>query len=207
MQKQKACKKALRLRSTYGKAFYNLGIICYEIDKKTESYECFKSCCTKADFDNETGFNAYGNISAELKKYDEAIFAYQKSLELNPTSQAALAQLTSIYKELGKNEQAVIFCQRLAILRSTDYKTSYMCADLFMKLKRPSDALGWFEKASKCPGCPPAIYLEVANCFANMGHLDKSAEILTKIVDSGLADDLKGMAKMALEKIKQVRIA
>lgn len=52
-------------------------------------------------------FHNFGNIYSDLNLLDEAIFAYQKAINLNPFYEDSYYNLTAIYAELGRFEKSV----------------------------------------------------------------------------------------------------
>ena len=57
-----------------------------DLNQSQQALECFKNACVNGDFDNEIGFNAYGVVSLSIGKYDDAIIAFKKLLEVAPQS-------------------------------------------------------------------------------------------------------------------------
>lgn len=70
----------------------------------------------KQDFQSQ-GYEAKGLIAMALKKNDEAIKEFQKSLELQPTKDSSvMARLASVYTETGKYDEAIALCDEIAAL-------------------------------------------------------------------------------------------
>jgi tetratricopeptide (TPR) repeat protein len=113
---EKTFMQALKLRPYYGKAHYNLGRVYLFMNKPLQAWECFKNACTQADFDNEKGFGAYGWISFALNKYDEALAAYQKALELNPKSADYASKLGNIFIIKKDVDKALEYYQQAYML-------------------------------------------------------------------------------------------
>ena len=96
-QAEKVLNHALKLRPHYGKAYFNLGRVNLERGDKEKAWECFKNACTKADLDNQFGFETFAKISLSQKKYEDAIFAYSRVLEYSPKNQDAIFNLGNAY--------------------------------------------------------------------------------------------------------------
>jgi tetratricopeptide (TPR) repeat protein len=60
------------------------------------------------DLDNDGGFAAFGKVSFALKKYDDAIFAYKKALELNPHHEEAMTELASVFTQFLNATQRLL---------------------------------------------------------------------------------------------------
>lgn len=155
---------ALKLRPYYGKAHYNLGRIYLLQGKTEEAWQAFKDCCTKADMDTETGFNCYAQTSFSLKKYDDALFACNKVLEINPRHENALFNRANSYYFLNRYEEAAQAYETMLNYYPNDQRALFNAGETYLRLKNPRNALACFEKCNKFPGNPQVVAQRMASC-------------------------------------------
>ena len=176
--------QALRLKPTSTEAVLGLGEAYSGMLRQEDALQMFKLAISiKADYDEayyEMG-EAYRLIgfdqkirSAELprdewrKSYGLAIEAYKKAVAINPSNSTAWCQVGSVYKELGRDDQAIS-----SFIGAVANGNPYCADDLISLYKahgKMREALGAAEKlASTSPnngaahfllGC---VYLEVGD--------------------------------------------
>lgn len=89
----KAFTQAINIYPPYGLAHFNLGRLAIKQGKKEIAWQHFKDACTKADYDTcPAGLHAYGQVSCELGKYEDAIHAYTMALKVDPNDEQARSQ-------------------------------------------------------------------------------------------------------------------
>lgn len=139
---KKYLKHVVKNQPTHGKALFNLGCVYNELGNKQKTWQCFKKCCTQADFDtNAASFNMYGLTSMLLEKYDDAIFAYKKSLELDPTSIKTKFNLAEVYSLINEHNKASLLYKELINKKPNDALLLYKYAQQLYKLNKIKEAL------------------------------------------------------------------
>jgi len=159
---------ALKLRPHYGKAYFNLGRLYLEQGDKQKAFEAFKNSCTKADFDNEIGFGAYGAVAMQLGKHDEAITAYSKALECKPGIYEYMFNLANAYflqKEYAKSHNLY---KQLCGMHPNDMRVAFNVAETCMALEDFDQAITYYQKASALERSPAVIYRS-AECYKQLG--------------------------------------
>jgi len=140
--------------------------------------------------DNFLITKAYSNMTwvyRVKKQYDLADHAYQKIIELDPTSPWANINYCSFLVSLGKNDEAIYYGkQALAIM---DFGMGHhvlgkaLCAkgiDLYWKEKRPDEAKGFFEEAVQHAPDNADAYYGLGMSFYNTGYRDRKIDDLEK---------------------------
>lgn len=201
---EEALKRALQLRPHYGKAYFNLGRLYLELDKKEEAFECFKSCCMKADFDNDIGFTSYGMISLMLNKPDDALFAYQQVLALKPHDHSARFNCANAYYMKKDYHQALPIYEQLAQEQPHDHKVLFNLAETYYCLKKFKEAEYYFTLSQARGSDLAQIPLRIAACYAHTGNFEKSAQLLKEIIANPvIEEDIKKSAQTAYQQLFQ----
>jgi tetratricopeptide (TPR) repeat protein len=99
-------KRALELTPDYGKAMADLVINLVEQEKIDQALE-YAERLTRIGADNPDSFLLMGNAYSAAGRYEEAIDAYRKSLDILPTHPGALSGLAHNLKTVGKQDEAI----------------------------------------------------------------------------------------------------
>lgn len=209
-QAEAALKTAIKLRPYYGKAFFNLGRLCLEQDRKMEAYEAFKACCTRADFDNDVGFGAYGNICLTLERAEEAAQAYEKALALNPREPSLRFSLANAYYMGKQYQQAQQEYERLLEVVPHDTRVVFNLAETHYSQQQFDKAAQLFKRVTVSSPEMIQAPLRLAACYVNTGQLKAAQELLTPLLnDQRVPENFKGTIKIALaqvaDKMKTIR--
>jgi len=191
---EKLLRTALRLRPYYGKAYFNRGRIHYAKQEKEKAWECFKRCCTECDFDNVPhGFAIYGKVSMELKKYDDAIFAYRKALSFNPNYPDAMFNLANAFYMAKKYDNAVDVYNQIVRNNPGDLRSWYNLGETLVSQEKYKQALQCYKKAEQLKHQFPLLNIRLASCLQKLGKTQEAKNIL----DNFITQDNKGNSQLA----------
>jgi tetratricopeptide (TPR) repeat protein len=196
VQAEKMLNIALKLRPHYGKAFFNMGRIYLEKGNQEKAWECFKNSCTKADLDTDIGFATYAKVSLALKKTEDAIFGYKKTLELNPQYPEAKFNLANAYFIAMQYEQAIAMYQEVLGENPNELRAFYNQGEAYFKLNQPQKAIDCFNRSEKIRGEMPQLPIRIAACLEKMGKRQQAITKLYDILNDAKApENLKQLAK------------
>lgn len=192
---------ALKLRPFYGKAYYNLGNY-YVMKKEYEkAWQAYKDACTKADFDNETGYARFGEVSAHLGKYEDAIWAYQKLIEILPNSLQARFNLGEMYLLAKKYSQAEQIFRELLPHDPRNLALALRLAEVLFAQGKYLQAADYYEAVlQRDRGFAPG-YMRLADCHARLGNRAKARTVLQTFLGLNPPDEHKKAAQQALAKL------
>ena len=192
---------ALKLRPFYGKAYYNLGNY-YVMKKEYEkAWQAYKDACTKADFDNETGYARFGEVSAHLGKYEDAIWAYQKLAEVLPNSLQARFNLGEVCLLAKKYAQAEQIFSELYRREPRNIGLALRLADVSFTQGNYRQAAEYLETVlQKDRGFVPG-YLRLADCYARLGNRARARAVLQSFLALNPPDEHKKTAQQALARL------
>lgn len=202
-QAEKMLEVALKLRPHYGKAYFNKGRIYLEKGDQEKAWECFKDSCTKADLDTDIGFSTYGKVSLALKKSTDAIFAYKKTLELNPQYPEAKFNLANAYYLCAQYEQAIVCYQDVLRENPNELRAQYNMGESYLKLNQPQKAIECFNRSERIRGEMPQLPIRIAACLEKMGKKQQAITRLHDVFNDAKApENLKQMAKALIAQME-----
>lgn len=203
-QAEKALHYALQLRPYYGKAYFNLGKVHLFRDEQEKAFECFKNACTKADLDNETGFQLYAHMAMKLKKYSDAAFAYNKMVELQPTKENIFNCAHALH--LNDNfEQAIVVYKKLLNAYPQERNAWYNLGESYLKVNNPQQALDAFQQAKALGHTLPNLPLRMAYCHKLLNNISQTKEILYEVLKQpSMPDQYKIVAQNELAQLALV---
>ena len=198
---KEALKIAIHLRPFYGKAYFNLGKIYYRKGDLEKSLEYFKKGCMEGDFDDEAGFAVFGLVSMKAQKYDEAIFAYQKVLSLNPHNQEALLNLGSALYFKKNYPQAIELYKRYLSSNPNDASAIANLAESYFAIQDYAQALDLFKKIQAFRP-DVRLYLRIANCLELMGNKQEAISLLENLKHQGVPLEVFQRIEKDIHRIK-----
>ena len=191
---------AIKLRPYYGKAHFNLGRLYLEENNHEKAWECFKTCCTQADFDVDTGFATYAKMSLNLKKYDDAIFGYKKTLELNPNYPDAAFNLANSYFLAERIHEAISVFEQMLTRNPHETKVIYNLGEAYLKLNETEKALACFKKIETHIEQVPQLHIRMAACYARLGKFGAAQQLLIATAnDTKLPENIRQAAVQYLK--------
>jgi tetratricopeptide (TPR) repeat protein len=194
-------KRALELRPYYGKAFFNMGKMFLEQGIHDKALENFKAACTKGDLDNAAGFSIYAQVSMGLQKYQDAIFAYTKLLELQPGHFDSLFNLGNAYFLAGQISEAINLYTKLSAAYPQEGRVWYNLGESYLRIEKPQQALTCFEHAEKLNASPHNIDIRIAACHQASGRIQAARDRLTTCLQKDLPEHIKNTVRIALAQI------
>ncbi len=202
-QAKRALEIALKLRPYYGKAYFNTARILMEEGETEQAWTYFKKACMEADLDNESGFFGYAKCSLYLKKYDDAIFGFQRVLECNPQNEEAQFSLANSYYMANKFDDAIQVYQAMITKNPHDTKLWYNLAESYFSKGNMVEALKTFEKLKQSPHVTPNLYIRIAACYENLGSPYKARSTLQELLQKNLTDDARKTVQTALQTLNK----
>ncbi len=199
----RALQNALALRPHYGKAWFNLGRMNLLQGDEEKAWECFKNCCTKGDLDNEHGFAMYGQASIKLKKYKDAIFAFQKIIECNPTNFDGYLGLANAYQLNEQYGKAIPLYQQLQAQNPQDFRITFNLAEAYLKAGNCAKALQYFQSIYAYRTQMPNIALRIAGCYEKMGNPQQACQELEAVLRFNYPSEVKSQITQLRNKMVQ----
>lgn len=176
-------KTALQLSPNYGKPYFNLGRMHAMLGNEKESLECFKKACTIADLDNEMGYKMYAQAAAHQKEYDQAIWAFNKTLECVPNDSESMFGLANCYYLITEYEKSAQIYQQMITLNPAELRAWYNLGESLFMLGHTQKAYECFKHVEPHWEQIPQVRIRLASCYEKMHdpyRAHKELEALSK---------------------------
>lgn len=170
--------RALTLRPHYGKAYFNWGRVYWEQGQQEKAWGYFKHACTKADLDNDFGFYNFGTASFAMKKYTDAIWAYEKTLALNPDYPDAAFNLGNAYFYTQQFEKAIAAYRTALNTNPKEMRAWFNLGEAFFVTERIDNALNCYAKFVHTKQLFPQAVLRIAACYEKKQNPNQAYRVL-----------------------------
>lgn len=138
--------------------------------------------------DDAIGVGQYGAALQELKRFDEAMTAFQKALAISPNDVEIHGAIGQLYFAQGRYSDAIESLHR-AISGGLDGPGMYnQLATAQMAVNRREDAIRSYEKAIEKGFAKRAAYYNIACAYVRLKQNDRAFEYLNKAIDEGFMD-------------------
>jgi tetratricopeptide (TPR) repeat protein len=201
---EKMLQVALQLRPYYGKAYFNYGKMYMDQGKYDQALQSFKDACTKGDLDNIAGFTVLATMAMAMQKYKEAILAYQKLLEFDPTSYEHTFNLGYAYSMNQQFQEAIQIYRFLVSRNVNDGRSWYNMGECYVRIKDLQSALDAFNMAKRLNFQMANLELRIAACLHDLGRQAEARDVLAAYVQKNDApEDLKNSARAILVELNR----
>lgn len=195
---QELLKKALRLRPHYGKAHFNLGRVLQALDQKEDAWRHFKACCMQADFDTEFGFAAYAQSSMQLKKYDDALFAYKKLIELSPANTSSVLEYANCCMLAERPQQALPYYQMLLRNSPDNVTYQFLYAEALSKIGDHHQALPMYDKVLIAQPGFVVAYIKKARTLVQLNRKREGVALLNNLLKNNMPHEIALIVRQEL---------
>jgi len=142
-------------------------------------------------------YNSKGNLLNYLEHYEDALKAYEKSLEMDPDSFVVWDNKGNTLTKLKRYEEALRAFEKSIELKPDDAKSWMAKRNVLVELSRYDEALNALDKAIElCPDDDKyPVALAFANNLAKLGRYDEALNALDKAIKNvSIGDDVWGKA-------------
>jgi tetratricopeptide (TPR) repeat protein len=201
-QAEKCLEIALKIRPYYGKAYFNMGRVYLDKGDQEKAWHYFKDACTKADMDNDIGFNTYGKVSLALQKYDDAIIGFTKTLEISPRYPEAKFNLANTLFLKQRYTESIALFEQVLVETPHENRAWYNKGEAHLKLNQPDKALQCFNKTDRAN--MHHLPIRIAACYEKLGHVNMAKQELVNLMQNTTApENIKKIAQGLLNQINK----
>jgi tetratricopeptide (TPR) repeat protein len=118
-----------------------------------------------------------------LKKYDEAIAAFQKTIEIDPKDARAYYNMGFSYGKQEKYDEAIAAFQKAIEIDPKDAMTYYNMGISFGKQEKYDEAIAAFQKAIKIDPKDAMAYYNIGISFGKQEKYDKAIAAFQKAIE------------------------
>ena len=138
-----------------------------------------------SEVDSKMGdaWTSLGLAYGELEKFDEAIQAFQKVIELNPYDKRIYGDLGRIQWRADRPEDAAKSYVKHLEINPLDTGTLSTLGDIYLDLERYQDAVAVLEKASKLGKADGGMYGDLAQAYLHLRQRDKATAAIERALE------------------------
>lgn len=185
-QAEKILQVALKIRPYYGKAFYNLARLYSEKGENEKALEYFEKSTT-GDLDTLEGFFTLGQMNLKMKKYPEAIKAFEMALlrgtDATPEQKHGimfnLGNAYFMHKQLDKAHQTF---KTLVADQPNDHRSWYNLGETLYSKQDFSGACNVFKKLCEPPFNIAQATFRYANCLEKTKNFTGARTVLESVL-------------------------
>lgn len=199
---EKAFLQAISLYPHYGKGYFNLGRLYITQRKNEQAWDCFKKACTIADYDsNPQGLLAYAQCSMELKKFEDAIHAYQLLAQFEQLLPEDSLNLADAYAVTKQYAQAIELYEQLTRVPACAVHAHHNLCEIYCRQKRYPEALEVIQRLEQKQLSYPDMMLKKAECLSQLGKNAQARTLLQNFIQNTHDNGLRLLAQSALTKL------
>lgn len=147
---EKSYKKAIKLKSDYSEARYNLCGLYLTLEEMDNAIEqCAKAASDLVYRSRDKAFTSLGVAYFRKGNIDKAKECYQKALEINPALVYTYNELGILYMSTGKEEDAVEEFKKATDGYNLYDEAHYNLGLAYLKLGKVEDACASFKKVTE----------------------------------------------------------
>ncbi|MCC6932874.1 MAG: tetratricopeptide repeat protein [Deltaproteobacteria bacterium] len=169
--------KQLFNRSIVGLLVFVSVFFSYQANKRVEAWEdsetLFNDVISKYPKTNIAFINL-GKYYLEKDDYNQAIYHYQKALEINPDDQMAHGNLGAIYAMLKQDEQALAAYKKAIEIDPSYVTTIYNLASLYQRRGQENQAIEEFQKVVQIDSGFFQAYYNLGGIYLRRGDQDEA---------------------------------
>ena len=139
---------------------------------------------TRKEPNNFYAYNNLGMLYSQMKEKDKALYAYEKSLSINPTFPMTLNNIGYLHMTMGHYDKAETFLKKASSLFGSFHLVSTNLGELYLKQKRYSEAMTYLKKSLKdMPNFPPTHRLlgELHQAEGRMDEAEKEFSLFKEL--------------------------
>lgn len=196
-----ALQKALALRPYYGKAFFNMARICEARNDYQGVFDNLKKA-SQGDLDTVSDvFCKLGQVCFKLQKFDEAVAAYGKVVQLDGGTALSWFNYANALHLNKQYEESCTIYKKLVEIDSKDHRYTNNLAESHFELKQYDKALVTFERMVNTAFFTPQILFRMAACHEKMKQCDKAKELLATALGQEMPNDVHMHIKQELARL------
>ena len=129
------------------------------------------------------------------KDWESAAGNFEKALLLDRSSERIIRHLATCYFQLGKNEKAIEFIEKLVKINPQEFNVHYTLATLYETVGRNREAISEYEYARRCKTTKlDHVFLadtlyRLANLYMNEGMMEKVSECYQSMFDMKIVNE------------------
>ena len=177
-----AYREALKINPDDINCNYNLAKLLADSNQLEEAEILFKKLAEKNPNDAITYYGQIMQMYDRAEKYDKAVEAARKIVDLNPKNEAALYNLAIMYDRLGQLEEAARTLNQCLAIKNDYTYAWFNLGIIYDKMKKHSEAVEAFKKYTALAPEDPSGWLNIGLEYMLMKDFESALPNLQKSV-------------------------
>ncbi len=166
--------RAIAIDSTEGRAYFNLGIVYFRLNRYNESRDVLQKAVRfspKCDT-----YTALGEVYAALGEYDMAVSFLKQAIAVNPSKSQAYFILGKAYLRLNRYQDSIDILQK-AISISPKYTDAYIVLGFAnASLGKFREEIAACKKAIELDPCSSDAYILLGSAYGKLNQFPEALE-------------------------------
>ncbi|MEB2309206.1 MAG: tetratricopeptide repeat protein [Candidatus Brocadiaceae bacterium] len=129
------------------------------------------------------------------RDWENAVKNFEKALQWDDSSERIIQHLATCYFQLGKNEKAIDYMKKLAVIKPDEFSVRYTLATLYETVEKFKEAIKEYENARRCKTTKldniflADVLYRLANLYINEGAMEKGVDCYQSMFDLNLINE------------------
>ncbi|MCX8160499.1 MAG: tetratricopeptide repeat protein [Candidatus Saccharicenans sp.] len=177
-----AFREALKINPDDLNSNYNLAKLLAETNQLDEAEAVFKKLAAMNQRDAITYYGQIMQMYDRAQKYDKAVEAARKIVEINPKNEVALYNLAIMYDRLGQLEEAASTLNECLAVKGDYTHAWFNLGIVYDKMKKHPEAVEAFKKYTALAPDDPSGWLNIGLEYMLLKDFEKALPNLEKSV-------------------------
>ncbi len=174
-EKIEAYKKAIRIKSDYEIAHYNLGVVYDRLGMYNEAIESYKQAI-RINPDYAEEYSGLGVAYEHLGMYNEAIESFKQAIQLNPDFVSAYSGIMLVYNRLGMYNEAIESSKQIIRLKPNFAAAIFFQGEFYYRLGMNNEAVESFKQAIRINPDYEIAHLYLGTVYGSLGRNKEAVE-------------------------------
>ena len=174
-------KKALRFDRYDDEILLNISY-CYSKINEYELADNYADMAIALNDNSSYSFYRKGNIMLSVERFDAAVEAFKRAVELDPEDLDYYHSISYAYSKTGELELSLEYANRAILLDKTNSYSYFRKAWALQEMEKYEEAINSYEKCIECESTFVDAYANISFCYSKLKEFNKSILFANKAI-------------------------
>lgn len=174
-------KKALRFDKYDDDILLNISY-CYSKINEFELADKYADMAIALNDNSSYSYYRKGNIMLSVERFDAAVEAFKRAVELDPEDLDYYHSLSYAYSKTGQLEHSLEYANRAILLDKSSAYSYFRKAWALQEMSKYEDAIAAYEKCIECEATFVDAYANISFCYSKLKDFNKSILYANKAI-------------------------